>query len=67
MKFAASRPFGQDTAFLVVISNYKEIGKKKRFCQRLHYHPWKSYPPLVGSSIGMTSLEHGAFRFFNVL
>ena len=29
MKFAASRPFGQDTAFLVVISNYKETGKKK--------------------------------------
>ena len=29
MKSAASRPFGQDTAFLVVISNYKETGKKK--------------------------------------
>src|SRR5574344_693205 len=28
---------------------------------------WKSYPPLAGSSIGIISLEHGAFRFFNVL
>ena len=25
------------------------------------------YPPLAGSSIGIISLEHGAFRFFNVL
>ena len=46
MKFAASRPFGQDTAFLVVISNYKEIGKKSDFAKGYiiihgnHIHHW---------------------------
>jgi hypothetical protein len=48
MKSAASRPFGQDTAFLVVISNYKEIGKKSDFAKGYiiihgnHIHHWQA-------------------------